>query len=95
MSAAAVVLETPCYVEASVAIASPEDRLRVLVHDLRQPLSTIEAIAYYLEMTLPAGQLDARLQMSQLQRLVADANTILETAVGPTRKSCARAVSAR
>ena len=24
-----------------------------LAHDLRQPLSTIDAIAYYLEMTLP------------------------------------------
>ena len=53
MSAAAVVLaETPCYMEASAAIASPEERLRDLVHELRQPLSSIEAIAYYLEMTL-------------------------------------------
>jgi signal transduction histidine kinase len=96
MSAVAVALaETPCYVEASVVTASSEDRLHDLVHELRQPLSSIEAIAYYLEMTLPAGQLDARHQMSQLQRLVADANTILERAVGPTRKSCARAAAVR
>lgn len=102
MSAAAVVLaETPCYseapsyIEASVAIASPEERLYELVHDLRQPLSSIEAIAYYLEMTLPASQFEARQHMlSQLQRLVADANTILERSLGPKRKRCARAAGA-
>ena len=69
--------------------------MRDLVHDLRQPLSSIEAIAYYLEMTLPAGQFEARQYMSQLQRLVADTNTILERSVGPTRKGCARPTSAR
>jgi signal transduction histidine kinase len=101
MSAAAVVLaETPCYTEAprykeaSVAIASPEERLHDLVHELRQPLSSIEAIAYYLEMTLPAGQFEARQYMSQLQRLVADTNTILERSLGIPRKGCARAASA-
>jgi signal transduction histidine kinase len=96
MSAAAVVLaETPRYVEAPAAIASPEERLYDLVHELRQPLSSIEAIAYYLEMTLPAGQLDARHQMSLVQRLVADASAILEQAAGPTRKTCGRASSVR
>lgn len=91
MSAAAVVLdETPSYLEASAAIASPEERLHDLVHDLRQPLSSIEAIAYYLEMTLPAGQFEARQYMSQLQRLVADTSAILERSVGDTRKGCAR-----
>jgi signal transduction histidine kinase len=95
MSAVAILSETPCYVEASVAIASPEERLRDLVHDLRQPLSSIEAIAYYLEMTLPAGQLEARKYMSQLQRLVADTNTILERSVVTQRKGCAMAATAR
>jgi signal transduction histidine kinase len=93
-AAAAVLVETPHYVEASVAIASPEERLRDLVHELRQPLSSIEAIAYYLEMTLPAGQLEARQYMSQLQRLVADTNTILERSVPAARKGCGRAVGA-
>lgn len=96
MSAAAVVLaETPRYVEAPVVIVSPEERLRELVHDLRQPLSSIEAIAYYLEMTLPAEQLEARHHLTQVQRLVADANTILERTVGTARKGCARAAAAR
>jgi len=96
MSAAAVVLaESPRYLEAPVVTASPEERLRDLVHDLRQPLSTIEAIAYYLEMTLPAGQSEARQYMSQLQRLVADTNTMLERSVAATRKGAARAASGR
>ena len=96
MSAAAVVLdETPSYLEASVAIASPEERLHDLVHDIRQPLSSIEAIAYYLEMTLPAGQFEARQYMSQIQRLVAESSAILERSVGDTRARLARAAGAR
>src|ERR1700689_145295 len=86
--------EASSYTEASVAIASPEERLHDLVHDLRQPLSSIEAIAYYLEMTLPAGQFEARQYMAQLQRLVADSNAILTRSVGAPRKACARAASA-
>jgi hypothetical protein len=86
--------EAPSYLEASVAIASSEERLRELVHDLRQPLSSIEAIAYYLEMTLPAGQFEARQYMSQLQRLVAETNTILERSVGTARKGRGRAAVA-
>ena len=95
MSVSAVLSEAPHYLEASVAIASPEERLYDLVHDLRQPLSSIEAIAYYLEMTLPAGQFEARQYMSQVQRLVADTNTILERSAGTRRKGCARAAVVR
>lgn len=95
MSAAAVVLaETPRYLETAAAISSPEERLLDVIHDLRQPLSSIEAIAYYLEMTLPADQSEARYHMSRLQRLVADASAILDTATPPRRKGCARAASA-
>jgi signal transduction histidine kinase len=65
-----------------------------LVHELRQPLSSIEAIAYYMEMTLPAGQFAARQYMSQLQRLVAEANTILERSVGTACQGRARAAGA-
>lgn len=74
--------------------ASPEDRLHDLVHDLRQPLSSIEAIAYYLEMTLPPGQCEACQYMSQLQSLVAEAHAILERSLDGTRKVCARAAGA-
>lgn len=95
MSAAAVALADARFLDAPVTCDSPEERLRDLVHDLRQPLSSIEAIAYYLEMTLPAGQCEARQYMSQLQRLVADTNGILERSVNSKRKSCARATTAR
>jgi phosphoglycerate-specific signal transduction histidine kinase len=75
-------------------LSSPDERLRELVHELRQPLSSIEAIAYYLEMTLPAGQVQARLHMTHLQHLVEEANAILERRAGMVRKPYARAHAA-
>lgn len=75
-------------------MVSPEERLRDVIHDLRQPLSSIEAIAYYLEMTLPADQSEARYKMSQVQRLVADVSAILEHAAPLAPKRCARAAAA-
>jgi len=94
MSAAAAVLaETSYNVEPLVTISSGDQGLRELVHELRQPLSSIEAIAYYLEMTLPAGQFEAQQYMSQVQRLVAETNAILERTARSTRKGAARASS--
>jgi nitrogen-specific signal transduction histidine kinase len=92
MSAAVAVLsETSHSIETPLPAASPDERLRELVHELRQPLSSIEAIAYFLEMTLPAGQVQARLHMTHLQRLVEEANAILERRAGMVRKPYARA----
>lgn len=51
-----------------------------LLHDLRQPLSSIEAIAYYLEMTIPAQFVEARAMLLKLQDIVQDAGGILERA---------------
>jgi signal transduction histidine kinase len=96
MSAAAVVLaKNTSFIDAPLTIASPEERLRELVHDLRQPLSSIEAIAYYIEMTLPADQFEVRQYMSRLQRLVAETNAILERSVDIAGTACARAASAQ
>ena len=95
MSAAVAVLaENSHPLEAPLPAASPDERLRELVHELRQPLSSIEAIAYYLEMTLPAAQVQARMHMTHLQRLVEEANAILERRAGMVRKPCARVHSA-
>ena len=92
MSAAhAALVETPRPLEAP-ALAG--DSLHELVHELRQPLSSIEAIAYYLEMTLPAEQFQARQYMWRLQQLVEQTNALLEQRVGSARKPCARAPSA-
>ncbi len=68
-----------------------------LVHELRQPLSSIEAIAYFLEMTLPPEQFQARYYMRRLQQLVDEAELILERTVVTARKppaAATRAVSA-
>jgi phosphoglycerate-specific signal transduction histidine kinase len=94
MSAAAVFSESSYSVETPLPAASPDERLRELVHELRQPLSSIEAIAYYLEMTLPAGQVQARMHMTHLQRLVEEANAILERRAGMVRKPSLRAHAA-
>jgi nitrogen-specific signal transduction histidine kinase len=95
MSAAVAVLsESSHSIENPLPAASSDERLRELVHELRQPLSSIEAIAYYLEMTLPAAQVQARLHMTQLQRLVEEANAILERRAGMVRKPYVRARAA-
>ena len=93
MSAAAVI-EISRFPEPSSPLPSPDEQLRDLIHDLRQPLSSIEAIAYYLEMTLPADQVHARLQMTHLQDLVQQVSEVLERSAAVVRKPCARAQSA-
>jgi nitrogen-specific signal transduction histidine kinase len=47
-----------------------------LVHELRQPLSTIECLAYYLELTCADDAICQ--QMQRIQRLVWQVNHILE-----------------
>ena len=68
--------------------------IRELVHELRQPLSAIEAIAYYVEMTLPPDQVQARQQLRRLQELVERAEGILEDAASTVRMPAAAAASA-
>lgn len=65
-----------------------------LLHELRQPLSSMEAIAYYMEMTLPVEQLQARQYMRRLQLLVEQANAIIDQNLATARKPCRRAHSA-
>ena len=61
------------------------DTICNLAHDLRQPLSAIEAIAYYLEKTLPEEQSEARKYLMRLQELVETSSTILTDAVNAAR----------
>jgi signal transduction histidine kinase len=84
MSAAAVLIESPTYVE-TTSMPARDEAVRDFIHDLRQPLSSIEAIAYFLEMTLPAEQLQARQYMRRLQQLVDEANSILHHAAVDVR----------
>ena len=49
-----------------------------LVHDLRQPLSTIEALTSYLELVSTDGQ--TRYYLERIQDMLLQANGILERA---------------
>lgn len=55
--------------------------VRHLAHELRQPLSTIESIAYYLDIVLPRDDRRPRKQVEKLQQVVQQANWILSDAV--------------
>jgi hypothetical protein len=90
MSAAqAVLVETDLFLETMTSEPSSDELVRDLIHDLRQPLSSIEAIAYYLEMTLPPEQIQARLYMRRLQQLVDHTSSILQDAAAGVRKEVA------
>jgi signal transduction histidine kinase len=55
--------------------------LRHVAHELRQPLSTIESIAYYLELILPREDDRGREQLEKLRHLVDQSNWIVTNAV--------------
>jgi signal transduction histidine kinase len=55
--------------------------VRHVAHELRQPLSTMESIAYYLEITLPHAESRARAQVGKLQQMVHQCNWILSDAI--------------
>jgi len=52
-----------------------------LAHDLRQPLSVIDACADYLDLVLPVSDQRTRQQLELLQQQVGDANRILHDAI--------------
>lgn len=70
---AAPAAEKPVYEPAMV--------VRHIAHELRQPLSTIESIAFYLEMVLPRTEGKARRQLGKLQQEVRQINWILCDAI--------------
>ena len=55
--------------------------LETIAHELRQPLSAIESIAYYLSLVLPRDGGPAREQAGRLQQLVEQSNWILTCAL--------------
>ncbi len=52
-----------------------------LVHDLRQPLSVIEACADYMDLVLPEDDRRTRQQLELLRQQVSDANRIMHEAL--------------
>ncbi len=65
----------------AVADGDAANVVRHLAHELRQPLSTIESIAYYLDLILPPDAAKAREQVEKLQHLVEQSNWIVSNAV--------------
>ncbi|MBI4889043.1 MAG: hypothetical protein HY821_00370 [Acidobacteria bacterium] len=65
---------------AAVAPLSLEPVLRHLSHELRQPLSGIEAIAYYLDMVLNDADPEITQNCVRLRRMVQQANWVLNDA---------------
>jgi len=55
--------------------------LQTIAHELRQPLSAIESIAYYFSLALPRDSRPARKQARRLQQLVEQSNWILTCAL--------------
>ena len=55
--------------------------LETIAHELRQPLSAIESIAYYLNLVLPQDGSSGRAQAVRLQELVEQSNWILSSAL--------------
>jgi signal transduction histidine kinase len=55
--------------------------LGTVAHELRQPLSNIEAIAYYLRMILPQGDTKIQSQLTRIRELVEQSNWILSSAL--------------
>ena len=95
-AAPAIGAQTPTFFPLPPATAgnpASKEAIQELVHELRQPLSSIEAIAYYVEMTLPPEQLQARQYMHRLQELVTQADSVLKAA-SVTRKPPASAATA-
>jgi signal transduction histidine kinase len=56
---------------------SPKIALNTIAHELRQPLGTIESIAYYLTLVLAPGDNRAREQVVRVQQLIQQSSWIL------------------
>ncbi len=60
---------------------SPPEVLSTIVHDLRQPLSNIEAIAYYLMLVLPKSDEKIQAHLERIRELVQQSSDILSNSV--------------
>jgi signal transduction histidine kinase len=68
--------------ETPITVASaPAEVLVTVAHELRQPLSNIEAIAYYLSMVLPQGDAKVQAQLARIRELVEQSGWILSSAL--------------
>lgn len=64
----------------STAAVASADIVRTMAHEIRQPLSTIESIAYYLTLILPPDDQKVHEQLNRIQQLVEQSNWIVTSA---------------
>jgi|ERR1700722_8748250 hypothetical protein len=69
------------WVTESTVENSEADTLRSIAHEIRQPLSAIESIAYYLSLALPEND-NYREHLARVQQLVEQSNWILSNGLG-------------
>jgi len=62
-----------------IAPLAKDEVLGAVAHELRQPLSNIEAIAYYLSMVLPQGDAKIQAQLARIRELVEQSSWILSS----------------
>lgn len=60
--------------------------LSLVAHDLRQPLSNIEAIAYHLALILPQNDHKIQAQLARIRELVQQTDEILSNSVRDAAK---------
>jgi len=58
-----------------------KDVIRHLTHELRQPLSALESIAFYLQMTIGGGAGDVSVQVDRLQQMVDSLNWVVSDVI--------------
>ena len=66
---------------AAATTTNPPEVIAQLVHELAQPLGTIESIAYYLRMVLPTDDQRTHEQLRKIEDIVASMNGTLTDAV--------------
>jgi signal transduction histidine kinase len=77
---------------APLPVSPSAEVMRTVTHELRQPLSSIESIAYYLTLVLPKGDDRAHEQLHRIQELIEQSHWILTIGVrlAACRESCER-----
>lgn len=70
--------------------------MATLAHELRQPLSNIECIAYHLSLVLPQNDEAVQRSLTRIRQLVEQSNGILteglrQAAAGPVRQESPQA----
>ena len=65
--------------QSTPGVAASTDMLRAVAHELRQPLGTIDSIAYNLTLVLPRENEKIQEQLARLLQLVEQSNWILSS----------------